>query len=53
MLKNYSHVKKPKISLVISLYNQKEFILKIYSCILNQSLKDIEIIFIDDGSIDI
>ena len=52
MLKNYSHIEKPKISLVITLYNQKGFILKIYSCILNQSLKDIEIIFIDDGSID-
>ena len=52
MLKNFSHVEKPKISLVITLYNQKEFILKIYSCILNQFLKDIEIIFMDDGSID-
>ena len=48
----FKKVKNPKISLIITLYNQKEFILKIYYCILNQSLKEIEIIFIDDASND-
>ena len=42
----------PKITLIITLYNQKNFIPLIYSSILNQSLKDIEILFIDDGSLD-
>ena len=51
-LKNYSEIENPKISIIITIYNQKRYILKIYSCILNQSLKEIEIIFIDDGSID-
>jgi glycosyltransferase involved in cell wall biosynthesis len=37
---------------IITLYNQKIYILKIYYCILNQSLKEIEIIFIDDASTD-
>ena len=49
---NYSEIENPKISLIITLYNQKEYILKIYSCILNQSFREIEIIFIDDASID-
>ena len=44
--------KKPKITLIITLYNQKNFIPLIYSSVLNQSFQDIEIIFINDGSID-
>ena len=43
---------KPKVSLIIPVYNQKKFIRKIYTCIENQSLKDIEIIFVDDCSTD-
>ena len=42
----------PKISVVITIYNQKEFIKMIYTCIQNQSIKDIEIIFVDDASTD-
>ena len=42
----------PKITIIITIYNQKEFIKTIYSCIQNQSLKDLEIIFVDDNSID-
>ena len=45
-------IEKPKISLIITVYNQKNYILKIYSCILDQSFKEIEIIFIDDKSTD-
>ena len=44
--------KNPKISLVITLYNQINYIHKIYFSIQNQSLKDIEIIFVDDDSRD-
>lgn len=51
-LKQFSRVFNPKISLIITLYNQEQYILKIYSCILSQTLKQIEIIFIDDNSID-
>jgi len=42
----------PKISVIITIYNQKEFIKIIYTCIQNQSIKDIEIIFVDDASTD-
>ena len=42
----------PKISVIITIYNQKEFIKMIYTCIQNQSIKDIEIIFVDDASTD-
>ena len=50
--KDFYERDNPKITLIITIYNQKEFIYKIYSCIQNQSFKDIEIIFIDDNSID-
>jgi cellulose synthase/poly-beta-1,6-N-acetylglucosamine synthase-like glycosyltransferase len=44
--------KNPKISVIITIYNQKDFIKKIYTCIQNHSIKDIEIIFVDDASTD-
>ena len=44
--------KNPKISLIIAIYNERHFIKTIYSTILKQELKDIEIIFIDDASKD-
>jgi glycosyltransferase involved in cell wall biosynthesis len=43
---------KPKISLIITVYNQGNYILRMYLCILNQSFTDIEIIFFDDNSND-
>ena len=54
---NYSKVDlykrdNPKISLIITVYNQDNFLKKIYDCIQKQSLKDIEIIFVDDASTD-
>ena len=42
----------PLISVVITLYNQENKIKSIYVSILNQDLKDIEIIFVDDASTD-
>ena len=42
----------PKISLVIPVYNKESFLLPLYKSIQNQSMKDIEIIFIDDNSRD-
>ena len=49
---NYEQVINPKISLIITLYNQEKFIPIIYYSILKQTLKEIEIIFINDGSDD-
>ena len=42
----------PKISLIIPVYNREKYLLPFYASIRNQSLKDIEIIFIDDKSED-
>ena len=43
---------KPKISIIITIQNQINFIETIYAHIQKQELKDIEIIFVDDASTD-
>ena len=50
--KDFIRREKSKISLIITLYNQRNFIKYTYSFIQNQNLKDLEIIFIDDASMD-
>ena len=42
----------PKVTVIIPAYNAELFIEKCANSILNQTLKDIEVIFIDDGSTD-
>jgi len=44
--------KNPKVSLIITIYNQAKYIHKLYAHIQKQELKDIEIIFVDDASND-
>ena len=44
--------KNPKISLIITVFNQRPFIKTLYAYIQKQELKDIEIIFVDDASTD-
>ena len=51
-INKYKINEKPKISVIIPIYNKETFILKILRSIQNQSFKDIEIIFCDDGSND-
>ena len=51
-LNEYKINEEPKISVIIPIYNKESFILKILRSIQNQSFKDIEIIFCDDGSND-
>ena len=50
--KDFIRRDKSKISLIITVYNQRNFIKYAYSFIQNQNLKDLEIIFIDDASMD-
>ena len=50
--KDFKKRKHPFISLVITLYNQEKYIKYIYASIQKQKLKNIEIIFINDGSRD-
>lgn len=44
--------KKPQISIIIPVYNVEKFLSTCLESVLNQTLKDIEIICIDDGSTD-
>ena len=50
--KKYPKAENPNISIIIPVYNKDKFILRVLRSIQNQSLKNIEIIFIDDFSYD-
>ena len=43
---------KPKISVIIPVYNVEEYLNECLDSIVNQTIKDIEIICVDDGSTD-
>ena len=42
----------PKVSVIIPVYNTEEYLTKCLETVINQTLKEIEIICIDDGSTD-
>ena len=50
--KDYIKKRNPKISLIITIYNQENFLKYAYFYIQKQELEDIEIIFVDDASTD-
>ena len=43
---------KPKISIIITIYNGERYLRECFNSIKNQTLKEIEIICVDDGSND-
>lgn len=43
---------KPKISVIVPVYNVEDYLEKCLESLVNQSLQDIEIILVDDGSTD-
>lgn len=45
-------MKQPKVSVIIALYNKEKYIKKCIKSLLNQTLKDIEIIVVNDCSTD-
>ena len=42
----------PKVSVIIPVYNVEQYLRECLSSVVNQTLKDIEIILVDDGSTD-
>ena len=51
-LKSFNKVKKPKISIIVPIFNKERYIRRILRSIQHQNFDDIEIIFIDDNSVD-
>ena len=52
MLSNSSSNSSPKISLLVAAYNIEDYIAKCLNSLVQQTLKDIEIIVVNDGSTD-
>ena len=43
---------KPKISVIVPIYNAELYLEQCIESVLNQTLRDIELLLIDDGSTD-
>ena len=43
---------KPKVSIIVPIYNVESYLDRCIQSLLNQTLKEIEIILVDDGSPD-
>lgn len=43
---------QPKVSIIVPIYNVEEYLVKCLDSLVNQTLKEIEIICINDGSTD-
>lgn len=52
VIKNYRKINKPKISIISPVHNRERYILRFVKSIQNQNFQNLEIIIIDDCSID-
>lgn len=43
---------RPKVSVIVPVYNVGEYLARTLDCLVNQSLRELEIILVDDGSSD-
>ena len=44
--------KRPKVSIIVPIYNVEKYLYRCMDSLINQTLEDIEIIAINDGSTD-
>ena len=49
---NLVKIEKPKVSVIISIYNRENYVMSTIRSIQNQIMKEIEILYIDDNSTD-
>ena len=42
----------PKISIIVPIYNVEKYLVRCVDSLINQTLRDIEILLVDDGSPD-
>lgn len=47
-----SKMKQPKISVIVPIYKVEKYLVQCIDSILNQTLKDIEVILVDEGDRD-
>ena len=52
IIKNEKHIENPKISVIIPVYNVEKYLRECLDSVVNQTMRDIEIICINDGSTD-
>jgi glycosyltransferase involved in cell wall biosynthesis len=52
IIKKYNYSFKPKVSVIIPIFNVEDYIIECLDSISNQTLKEIEIICVNDGSTD-
>jgi len=48
--KDLRYLTRPKVSLIIAVHNRPEFLEKVFASLLNQTLRDFEVVVSDDGS---
>jgi len=51
-IKNNFLIKRPKISIILPIYNKEKYLHRSIGSILDQTFKDIEIVLVNDGSTD-
>ena len=52
IIKSKKHIENPKISVIIPVYNVEKYLRECLNSVINQTMEDIEIICVNDGSTD-